>query len=84
MKELIAIIAITSAALSGSFAMAAEPTKPTIVLVHGDNYDQNFDYKCNASANVTSTVMEPSCPTNALSKAVRIVDDRRTRRHMPR
>jgi pimeloyl-ACP methyl ester carboxylesterase len=35
MKKLVASIAIASAVLSGSFAMAAEPTKPTFVSIHG-------------------------------------------------
>jgi pimeloyl-ACP methyl ester carboxylesterase len=35
MRHLAASIAIASVALPGSFAMAAEPTKPTVVLVHG-------------------------------------------------
>jgi pimeloyl-ACP methyl ester carboxylesterase len=35
MKNLVASIAIASAVLSGSCVTAAEPTKPTVVLVHG-------------------------------------------------
>jgi pimeloyl-ACP methyl ester carboxylesterase len=35
MKKLVASIAIASVVLSGSFAMAAEPTKPTVVSIHG-------------------------------------------------
>ncbi|AEU35939.1 alpha/beta fold hydrolase [Granulicella mallensis] len=35
MKKLIAALAVAVVSLSASFAKAAEPTKPTVVLVHG-------------------------------------------------